>query len=429
MNKAKLIPLRDIKDDLGNFTGYSVDENGVVVNTSDCPFPFFEDEISVDFTPPASALYKIYHDGGHPIAIPYFHSYGKRKNKKTPLERIFDELYYAAFKRQRQWEKANNRPRGVFNANYFIKRYLKVLRARFPSHKLSERCVRKMIKAKRDVFKVDEKTTKTQAIDIAFNSLYQSAVKSGLTGEDLSENVKTGLSALNFDGDLDKYVAEKIEKKQRNVFARKKRFRRKGYLNEWTHFVTFTYDDEKQSAETFKKKLRKCLSNMHTRRGWNYMGVFEEAPDTGRLHFHGVFYIPDGQMVGNIVEKQDYSTRQGKMQTRSENDFFAAVFGRNDFEEITMEELRHGKTLEYILKYIEKTGERVVYSRGIPTQVCKVLPAREIVGKLQDFMTKYVLFDDSIDWKRDVMRFKETFRNGMALFIKSLERKRHKVVS
>ena len=42
MNKAKFIPLRDIKDNLGNFTGYSVDDDGVIVNTSDCPFPFFD---------------------------------------------------------------------------------------------------------------------------------------------------------------------------------------------------------------------------------------------------------------------------------------------------------------------------------------------------------------------------------------------------
>ena len=70
-----------------------------------------------------------------------------------------------------------------------------------------------------------------------------------------------------------------------------------------------------------------------------------------------------------------------------------------------MQELKQGKTLEYILKYIEKTGERIVYSRGIPTQVCKVLPAREIVGKMQDFCTKFVLFDDSIEWERDVMHY------------------------
>ena len=400
MNKARLIPLGDITDDLGNFTGYSVDEDGVIVNTSDCPFPFFDEP---QF--PEHGLYKIINDGGHYVATPYFHSYGKRPSDKTPFEKVFDMLYYSAFQRQRKWERNNDRPLGKFNANYFIKKYLSVLRARFPSHKLSEKRVRKMIKAKRDVFKAEKKITKTQAIDVAFNSLYRYAVKSGLSGEDLSENVKTGLSALNFGGDLDKYVADKIERQHRNMFARKKRFRRKGYLNTWTHFVTLTYDDEKQTAETFRKKLRKCLSNLHTRRGWKYMGVFEESPETGRLHFHGLFYIPEGEMVGRIVERRDYSTKQGKMMIRHESEFFADSLGRNDFEEITMEELRHGKTLEYILKYIEKTGERVVYSRGIPSQVCKVLPAREIVGRLQDFMTKYVLFDDTIDWKRDVMRF------------------------
>ena len=400
MNKARLISLGDITDDLGNFSGYSVDEDGVVVNTSDCPFPFLDEP---QF--PEHGLYKIINDGGHYVATPYFHGYGKRPSDKTPFEKVFDTLYYSAFQRQRKWERNNDRPCGKFNANYFIKHYFKVLRARFPSHKLSEKRVRKMIKAKRDVFKTEKKNTKTQAIDVAFNSLYRYAVKSGLSGEDLSENVKTGLSALNFGGDLDKYVADKIERQHRNMFARKKRFRRKGYLNTWTHFVTLTYDDEKQTAETFRKKLRKCLSNLHTRRGWKYMGVFEESPETGRLHFHGLFYIPEGEMVGRIVERRDYSTKQGKMMIRHESEFFADSLGRNDFEEITMEELRHGKTLEYILKYIEKTGERVVYSRGIPSQVCKVLPAREIVGRLQDFMTKYVLFDDTIDWKRDVMRF------------------------
>lgn len=40
MENARLIPLGDLKDNYGNFTGYSVDDDGVVVDTSDCPFPF-----------------------------------------------------------------------------------------------------------------------------------------------------------------------------------------------------------------------------------------------------------------------------------------------------------------------------------------------------------------------------------------------------
>ena len=37
------------------------------------------------------------------------------------------------------------------------------------------------------------------------------------------------------------------------------------------------------------------------------MGVFENAPETERLHFHALMYIPDGEMIGNIYEKKDYN--------------------------------------------------------------------------------------------------------------------------
>ena len=43
MEKAKLDSLVDLKDNYGNFTGYSVDSDGVVVNTSNCPFPFLDE--------------------------------------------------------------------------------------------------------------------------------------------------------------------------------------------------------------------------------------------------------------------------------------------------------------------------------------------------------------------------------------------------
>ena len=403
MENARLIPLGDLKDNYGNC--YSVDDDGVVVDTSDCPFPFLDEPQEG-----AETLYKIYNDGGHYIAYPYFHSYKKRPADKTPLQKLFDELYAAALHRQRKWEKCNERLSRPLNANWFVKKYLGLLRFRFPSYCLTEKRLRRMIKDKREDLLQDKKLTKTKKdCSVSFDVLYKEAVKLGLTGEDLIAHVKTGLSALALDMDLDEFISGELEKKKSNLFARKKRFRRKGYLNKWTHFVTFTFDDKKHTADTFRKKLRRCLCNLHTRRGWKYMGVFEEAPDTGRLHFHGLFYIPDGEMVGYILEKQDYSARQGKVQTRSENSFFARRFGRNDFEDISVEDLRHGKTLEYILKYVEKTGERVVYSRGIPSQIFKALPSTEIVGRLQDFVTKYVLFDDTIDWERDVMKYKEGY--------------------
>lgn len=404
MEKAKLDSLVDLKDNYGNFTGYSVDSDGVVVNTSNCPFPFLDEPQDGEI------LCKIYNDGGHYIAYPYFHSTTKRPERKTRLQRVFDELYYKAIKKQRLWEKCNFAPCSPLDADIFIEKNLGALRKAFPDYHISRDMLRRMIKEKQDSLLPEDKIGRVKKeCDLSFDSLYDEAVKLNLTGQDLIEHVKEGLSALEMDSDLDEFISDKLEKKKSNLFARKKRFRRKGYLNKWTHFVTLTYDDKKHTALSFREKLRKCLCNLHTRRGWKYMGVFEAAPDTGRLHFHGLFYIPDGEMVGNILEKQDYSTRQGKVQTRQENDFFAGRFGRNDFEEISVDDLRHGKTLEYIMKYVEKTGERVVYSRGIPSQVCKVLPVKEIVGRLQDFVTKFVLFDDSISWERDVMKYREDY--------------------
>ena len=267
-------------------------------------------------------------------------------------------------------------------------------------HYIATRCCRSQLKS------VPHKT-KREDIDILFDSLYTAAMQDGLKCDEMTAYIKAGILLL-FPGypALDKYIAEKIERKLHNLYARKKRFRRKANLNRWNYFVTFTYSDGNQDEYTFRKKLRKCLSNLHTRRGWRYMGVFERAPETGRLHFHGLLYIPDGQMIGNITEKTDYSTAQGKMQTTHENDFFQKTFGRNDFEELNEMELKHGQTLNYLLKYIGKTGERIVYSRGIPTEIYRKLNDDEIVTEMDDFGTKYILFDDVISWERDIMHFK-----------------------
>ncbi|MDE6398776.1 MAG: hypothetical protein K2L51_05590 [Clostridiales bacterium] len=253
---------------------------------------------------------------------------------------------------------------------------------------------------------------KKKDIDILFDSMYEQARKEGLrdkkhsSDKPLTDYIKAGMCKLFDDTpDLDEYIAKKIKRKLNNVLHRKKRFRRKGFLNRWTHFVTWTYDDRKHTEETFRKKLRKCLSNLHTRRGWRFMGVFEHAPDTGRLHFHGLVYIPDGEMLGKIYEREDYSTALHKMQITHPNTFFEENFGRCDFEELTDMKLRHGNTMEYILKYIDKTGERIVYSRGIPTEIVKQIPKTEILSEFTDFVTKFVLADTAVDWYTDIAHY------------------------
>ena len=256
------------------------------------------------------------------------------------------------------------------------------------------------------LIKTSRKSRSKSTMDMLFDCLYVSACKAGLKGAELAAYIIAGL-LREFPGahDLESYVEKHIYLKMRAIRARKKRFRRKAYLNNWTHFVTFTYDDSKHDEDSFRKKLRKCLSNLHTRRGWLYMGVFEEAPDTHRLHFHGLFYIPDGEMIGRVSEMRDYSTAQHQMQTRHENSFFAEAFGRNDFEELSAMELHRGNTIDYILKYIGKTGEQIVYSRGINTEVAVRIEAHNIIVAMQDYVMKYILFDDVINWERDVKHF------------------------
>ena len=56
MRKTTLSPLRDLTDDFGNYTGFSVNDDGEIVDTSSCPFTFFEEDEK-------DVLYKIYNDG------------------------------------------------------------------------------------------------------------------------------------------------------------------------------------------------------------------------------------------------------------------------------------------------------------------------------------------------------------------------------
>ena len=237
-----------------------------------------------------------------------------------------------------------------------------------------------------------------------FDSLYAYCLTEGKNNKETGEFLRDNLYGF-FDDEnaLNEFIAENIKRKALSMHARKRRFRRKANLNKWTYFVTITYSDEKQSEDSFRRKLRKCLCNLHTRRKWRYMGVFERAPETGRLHFHALLYVPDGEMIGTINEKQDYSTKSHKMQTTHENDFFAETFGRNDFEEISPAEMKYGKTLSYLLKYIDKTGERLTYSRGVPSEISKTIERDEIACEMRDFVLKYILFDDVIDWATDVM--------------------------
>ena len=240
-------------------------------------------------------------------------------------------------------------------------------------------------------------------MDIAFDSLYLQALRQGLKNEAMADFIQAGLEKLYpASSAMRKYILEKMDKKQRNLWKRIKRFRRKAHMYRWNYFVTFTYNLKKHTAESFRKKLRKCLSNLSTRKGWKYMGVFEQGGQHGTLHFHALVYVPKDSMLGEIVGRKEYSKKRGEVYTRYANTFFDESFGMSDFQELNPILLKRGGTLKYLIKYIAKTGEKIVYSRGIPTEVCIELADSDIAGTFIDFVTKYVLFDDVIDWERDL---------------------------
>ena len=236
-------------------------------------------------------------------------------------------------------------------------------------------------------------------LDMMFELFYAKAMQNGLNKAQTVRFVFDALEANFFTPEIDllEYVQRKVQDARRNFFARLKRFRRKAFLNSWNFFTTITYDDKKMDELTFRFKLRKTLSNFHTRRGWKYMGVFERAPETGRLHFHALMFIPENEMVGGIRRLRDYSTKEKKMQVSFSNTFFETAFGRNDFKPLSRIEMRFGNVLSYITKYLMKTGEKIVYSRGIASEIIKKLKPQDFACQYYDFVAKFVLFDDVLE--------------------------------
>ncbi len=186
------------------------------------------------------------------------------------------------------------------------------------------------------------------------------------------------------------YVKAQMERKMRNLTVRRMRLARKINLGRWNYFCTFTYDDKKHTEESFKKKLSNAFKKLVSRRDWVIIGVWERSIPNNRLHFHGIFYIPE--MIGELVECRDYSTKTHKMQTTMQNTYFTERFGRNDFSELNPYELGNAKA--YLMKYIEKSGERIFYSRNAPTYFISDIMNDDVVCTIGAEDRKLLLFDD-----------------------------------
>ena len=194
------------------------------------------------------------------------------------------------------------------------------------------------------------------------------------------------------------YVDMKIYNEWRAVVGRRKRFMRKAFLNRFNYFATFTYDDKKHTEETFRRRLKTCLNHFCNRQDWRYMGVWERGGDTNRLHFHALVKVPEGKLCGDLETKTDFNFKTGRMRKITSHSFFDKRFGRTDFEEIVDNDMAYYAAVQYILKYVEKTGEKIVYSRKLPMYILSDINADDVLCRVGIEGKKLVLYEKFGCW-------------------------------
>ena len=140
-----------------------------------------------------------------------------------------------------------------------------------------------------------------------------------------------------------------------------------------------------------------CLRHFSSRREWRYVGAWEWSPEKQRLHFHGIFFIPETAMPGRLEELNDYSFNSHKRQIIMQNTYFNERFGRNDFSPIDTER-DIGSAVAYLMKYIGKSGERLVYPRGLPTYFVSDIMDKDVICTIGQEDRKLLLSDDFECW-------------------------------
>lgn len=195
--------------------------------------------------------------------------------------------------------------------------------------------------------------------------------------------------------ELHRFLHRKLACRERAKMTKRLRCIRRAALHDMNYFCTFTYDSKKMNEEEFEKKLLNTLSHFASRKGWKYMGTWERGKDTDRLHFHAIMHIPEGAMSGELVKKREYDVKKKRMVERIENTFFEKKYGRNTFEFVDGTALTVNTAIEYIVKYLEKDGGRIICSKGLHTFLETDIDNKDIVCRLRAGEDKkYILFDD-----------------------------------
>ncbi len=188
------------------------------------------------------------------------------------------------------------------------------------------------------------------------------------------------------------FLLENFKRKRHNENARKLRMNRKMSINGFNYFVTFTYDDEKMTAEQFKKKLKAYLKNNVSRLGWKYIGVWEGWDGSVRLHFHALMYIEENAIPGTNIIERKYNPVSKQMETHTRNTEFNEKFGLSTIEKI-IPEVRN-RAYDYITKYMNKGG-KMMMSRNCPTFIKGWMKKEHLICPINEDETSYVTAADA----------------------------------
>ncbi len=305
---------------------------------------------------------KVYSDGGHYIGIPYEPNPYARKRRKAPEEVIT------------------------------VKEHAEELSATTPLGHTDATKTSSAEQKKPDTIPKERSMTRKEL----FEELYRKSadMKRRERKEFICKEMTPYFKSYELCAE---FVEQNLKRKHRNMVCRKSRLWRKINQQQFNFFVTFTFDDKLHDEESFRETLSRCLQHFSSRKGWLYIGVWERAPETKRLHFHGIFYIPEGSLPGKNEEVRDFDTRARKMRTTYQNDFFGKKFGRNDFKSIDHAS-EVPQAIRYLTKYLEKTGEKLVYSRGLYRYFVTDVMDEDIICSYGENEKKFILSDKFSCW-------------------------------
>lgn len=244
--------------------------------------------------------------------------------------------------------------------------------------------------------------------DKIFTIVYEQGKREGVKPSGIANYIygymKDGYCYPDEDPDmkpLRSFIRDKLFNISQAKLGRARRFRYKSGFVRWNYFITITYSDKLISEQDFYKSLKKQFGNLRTRHGWKIAGAFERGKKTNRLHFHGLVHVPDGELMGELKEVKTFDFDEHRMKIIHQNLYFSVRYGRNDFEPIdSSNRSLINKKIGYIQKYIQKSGERMFYSRGIPCHVLMKIKRSDVAvimtHKIRGVVNNYVLFNDAV---------------------------------